>query len=90
MTEFKTNKEYLTARKQAYQAVFGSERAALVKDDMQRFCRAGESTFHPDPRVEGLLQGRREVWLRIEQHLNLSPDELVAVFDPAGVATGED
>jgi hypothetical protein len=31
-----------------------------------------------------MLEGRREVWLRIQKHLNLSPDELVKIFNPKG------
>jgi hypothetical protein len=55
-----------------------------VLADLARFCRADESTFNADPRVEGVLQGRREVWLRIAKHLNLTPDELVRYFNPTG------
>lgn len=44
--------------------------------DLAKFCRANESTFHPDARISGQLDGRREVWLRIQDHLTLSPEQL--------------
>ena len=70
-------RSFLTSRKQAYQLTFNPEsvHAETVLRDLAKFCRAQESTFHPDPRVEGRLDGRREVWLRITQHLNLSVED---------------
>ena len=63
--------------------------------DIARFCRAAETTFHPtqDARTQAMLEGRRQVWLRIEQHLKLSPEELLvvyraAVLDPTGATDG--
>lgn len=35
-----------------------------------------DTTFHPDPRMAALLEGRREVWLRIQNHLKMSQDDL--------------
>jgi len=73
-------KQLLQSRQLAYQRVFaGAASPADVKifmADLARFCRADESTFHPDPRVAANLDGRREVWLRVQEHLNLGPDEL--------------
>jgi hypothetical protein len=71
-------KSFVTARQQAYQQVFSKESlfAQKVLADLAKFCRAHESTFNADPRVHAVLEGRREVWLRIEQQLKLHPDEL--------------
>lgn len=71
-------KDYLFARQQAYRQVFNPESvfAREVLKDLAKFCRAHDSAFHADPRAHAALEGRREVWLRIEQHLKLSPDEL--------------
>lgn len=58
-----------------------------VLRDLARFCRAHRSTFHPDARVHAMLEGRREVWLRIVENLNLTEDELFelhTVRDPKG------
>ena len=52
--------------------------AENVLNDLKIFCRADESTFHADPRIHAVLEGRREVWLHIERQLKLKPDELVA------------
>ena len=87
MSEFGTVRDFLIARKQAYVGVFKGAKSAMVLADLSVFCRAEESTFHTDPRVEGIMQGRREVWLRISKHLNLAPDELELYFNPTGDST---
>jgi len=77
-------KEFLVTRGQAYHKTFSGIYGERVLSDLAKFCRANESTFTPDPRAEGILQGRREVWLRISKHLNLSEDELQIYFNPQG------
>lgn len=77
-------KEFLVTRGQAYHKTFAGIYGERVLIDLARFCRANESTFSPDPRAEGILQGRREVWLRISKHLNLSEKELYIYFNPQG------
>ncbi len=77
-------KEFLRTRGQSYRLTFKGVHADRVLDDLARFCRANDSTFNKDPRVEGILQGRREVWLRIAAHLNMTEDELWAHFNPRG------
>lgn len=71
-------KSYVFFRKQAYQQVFNPESrfAQMVIKDLAKFCRANQSTFHTDARAHAVLEGRREVWLRISQHLNLPPEDL--------------
>lgn len=71
---------YLQRRRRAYITSFAGPVGALVLADLARFCRANESTFHPDERPHLLLEGRREVWLRIQQHLNLTDNELAAIY----------
>lgn len=48
--------------------------------DLASFCRANETCFHEDARKHAVLEGRREVWLRIQQHLNLTGEELMAIY----------
>lgn len=74
--------DYLRYRKQNYQTVFDADNPAVqvVLTDLATFCRAGKSTFDPDSRTHALLEGRKEVWLRIAQHLGYTEDELYAVF----------
>jgi hypothetical protein len=72
----------LNERKKSYQAVFGGARRERTEvwKDLERFCRGTTSTFHADPRVHAALEGRREVYLRIQQHLDLSPEELADLY----------
>lgn len=80
---------FLTHRRYCYRQVFKGEQAAVVLADLAKFCRANDTTFHPDPRVHGLLEGRREVWLRLVQHLRLSPDQLWAIYTKAETPDGD-
>ena len=73
-------KRFLMGRQTAYRVVFDGPRAQEVLADLAKFCRANETTFNPDPRIEGRLDGRREVWLRIQHHLQLTPDELWKLY----------
>lgn len=80
-------REFISRRRTAYCKTFDTQSifAEEVLRDLARFCRANASTFHPDARVEGRLDGRREVWLRITQHLNLTDEQLWAIHAPAPV-----
>lgn len=64
----------LEQRQAAYQAIPPD---ALI--DLAEFCRANESCFHEDPRIHAALEGRREVWLRIQEHIHLTPAQLMAL-----------
>jgi hypothetical protein len=67
-------------RRYAYQTVFKGPVAETVLQDLARFCRAHESTFNQDARAHAVAEGRREVWLRIQNHLKLSPDQLWELY----------
>lgn len=69
-------KGYLQRRQTAYQVTFAGPGGELVLADIFKFCRMYKSTFHPDPRVAANLDGRREVALRIQQHLKLTDEQL--------------
>ena len=62
----------------AYNQVFQkqSPNTKIVLSDLAKFCRAYDSSFHPDPRMHAVIEGRREVWLRIAQYLQLTPEEI--------------
>lgn len=64
----------LEQRQAAYRAI-----PADVLIDLQEFCRANESCFHQDPYVHAALEGRREVWIRIQEHIHLTPAQLMAL-----------
>lgn len=79
-------KLFVFGRQRAYLTTFDmtSETDKQVLSDLAKFCRAGESTFHPDPRVHAVLEGRREVWLRIQSHLKLDSETLWNLFERKG------
>lgn len=75
-------KAFFSERKTAYLRVFnpdpGSAHAdsvEIVLKDLAKYCRANTSCMHADPRIHAQAEGRREVWLRIMEHLKLTPDE---------------
>lgn len=73
-------KAFLSRRSRAYVTTFQGPVAEEVLHDLAKFCRANESTFNPDERVHAVLEGRREVWLRIQQHLKLTDDQLWSLY----------
>lgn len=62
----------------AYNRVFDKQSPYTedVLKDLAKFCRAYETTYHPDPRIHAVLEGRREVWLKIQEHLQLTMEEI--------------
>lgn len=69
----------LKDRRLAYANVFGKKddiATDIVIKDLAKFCRAHESTFHKDPRMHAVLEGRREVWLRIQEYLQLTIEQI--------------
>jgi hypothetical protein len=75
-------KEFLGFRKLAYQRTFVPEDRdnVLVLEDLAKFCRAHETTASANDRASCIMEGRREVWLRIQQHLQLSDDQLWKLY----------
>lgn len=74
-------RQFLIRRSLDYIQTFESGPGERVLVDLAKFCRAHETSFHSDPRVNAVLEGRREVWLRIQHHLNLSNDKLWDLYD---------
>ena len=70
--------EQLRQLKAAYQVALSAASGELLLRDLRKFCRADESCFDADPRIHAAFEGRREVWLRINDFLTLSPEELVS------------
>lgn len=71
-------KQIFHRRQYAYRSVFHPKNVYTVEvlADLARFCRSTESSFHSDPRLHALIEGRREVWLRIERYLKLTPEQV--------------
>jgi hypothetical protein len=66
----------LGRRKRSYKMTLGAPAGDAALRDLAKFCRAHGTTFHPDQPTSDKLQGRREVWLRIQSFLNLTDEEL--------------
>lgn len=74
-------KRMIQGKAYAYNQVFDRKNRYTedVLKDLAHFCRAHTPTFHPDPRIHAALEGRREVWLRIQEYLNLDIDEIYSI-----------
>lgn len=66
----------VSGRQRAYQTTFSTREGKEILADLAKFCRAGKTVFDTDARVTALLQGRQEVFLRIQQHLDLPFNDL--------------
>lgn len=76
----------LWERRHAYQMTFRGPLAEVVLKDLARFCRANETIAVDDPYKMAVAIGRREAWLRVQEHLKLTPDQLWELYSgrPAG------
>jgi len=72
--------QFLARRRTAYVKTFRNAFGEEVLADLAKFCRANQTTFHVDARAHALAEGRREVFLRISQHLQLTDDELWSLY----------
>ena len=75
-------KERIFRRSPAFRRVFDADRrdAEVVLAVLAKFCRADSSTFSPDPHIAARLDGRREVWLLIQNYANLTPERLWEIY----------
>ena len=85
--------EYIRRRQRAYRAVFSGEGdkadIEFVMLDLAAFCRAYKPTFHPtNPKIQDLLEGRREVFQRIMDFTHLSHDTLYIKYTDAQTKIG--
>ena len=78
---------FLFRRQTAYQTTFAGPVGDIVLADLAKFCRARAPTFHKDPYVAAHLDGRREVFLRIQAHLNLTDEQLWKLVGGADIET---
>lgn len=73
--------EFFRRRAGAYRTVFRGNGGSDVLADLGKFCCAREScVVIGDQHQTWLNEGKRLVWLRIEHHLNLNPQELAALY----------
>jgi hypothetical protein len=82
---FGTNRLARTLR-EAYRKVFLHYAGQAVLADLATFCRAHETCVvarrgQPvDIQRSLVLEGRREVWIRLQDHLNLNDSQLHAIY----------
>lgn len=62
----------------AYNRVFDKQSpyTETVLKDLAKFCRAHTTAFHKDQRMHAVLEGRREVWLKIQEYLQMTTEEI--------------
>jgi len=84
--------QILTDCQRAYQLAFGTDAGKAVLADLMPFCRAKETCVIPGDRDRTyVLEGRREVYLRIRDYLDLTPEQLVERYTtPAKGAYGDE
>lgn len=74
------HKDRVRRRKMAYQRALDNENdGKVILEDLKNFCYANKPTFSiddPTGRIQAYREGRREVWLRIQAHLNLTDTEI--------------
>lgn len=69
-------------RRRAYKAAFDNPEGKKVLADLRRFCRATLPTADVNNvNATFLLEGRREVFLRILSHLNLDEDDVYKLVE---------
>jgi len=72
---------FLAGRKRAYQLTFGNAAGQAVLADLAVFCRGTRTCFHADARLHAVAEGRREVLIRIMDHLHLTEAQLYALIE---------
>lgn len=73
-------KDFLRSRKRVYVETLDNPLGEMLLKDLAKFCRAHTTTMHVDPRMHAVLEGRREVWLRIQSHLQLDDERLWQLY----------
>lgn len=80
--------DFLSRRRQSYARKFdiasndlSASDAQVILNDLMRFCRGGESLFHPDRRMTDVLIGRQEVLHRIIDYARLDPAVLYEKYN---------
>ena len=69
-------------RTRAYRNTFDNPEGKKVLADLRRFCRATTPTADVNnERTTYLLEGRREVFLRIQAYLNLTEEDVYALVE---------
>lgn len=78
-------RELIRRRSRAYKQTFSGLSAGPVLADLARFCHASK-TVHVDGNTHGTaqLEGRRQVWLRIQGYVQVDERELEKMVEEEG------
>lgn len=72
--------DFIEQLSRAYKITFGELNAegspGYVLEDLARYCYANETT-----EGDQIKEGRRQVWLRIQEQLHLTPEQLAQLND---------
>lgn len=69
-------------RQSAYKKTFDNPEGRKVLADLRRFCRASVPTADVNNvQTTYLLEGRREVWCRIQAHLQLTDEDVIQLVE---------
>lgn len=92
MIDAEKAREIFTDRQRAYMLAFGDVAGKAVLADLAMFCRANETCVVPGARDRTyVLEGRREVYLRIRDHLDRTVEQLLEIYTrPAKGAISHD
>lgn len=70
---------FIRTKHQSYKQVFAGVQAERVLGDLARFCHMNTTTHVTgDPTDSALLEGRRQVFLRIQAMCNLTGEQIAA------------
>lgn len=71
----------------SYARVFDPEGNATARDveivlaDLRDYCRADRATWDREPHVAARLDGRRDVWLRLNGFLRLTDEQIAKLVE---------
>ncbi len=72
-----TSEETLKQLTMDYVTVFGSPQGVRVEDDLRIRCGANKASFDVDPYVTAFNEGRRYVWLQIQDRKNMTDEKIL-------------
>lgn len=87
--------DFIKRRKMSYQLACNQPATQEMLIDLAKFCHANETcvmvdaTGRVDEPLTRMREGRREVWLRIQQHLNLNSSQLFTLYTGKQLNPGE-
>ena len=81
----------LAERVKAYNLTFRHPSGQIVLADLMTFCGlADEAPWNSNQFEQGRAAGRRDVALRVQEHLNLTHEELYAVLQGRSILKAKD